>query len=165
MHKAVSGAFVGAVVGAGVAAFQAKSSDTAAEDQMPAILKGAAEGALAGGLVGSFVQWRVNRRTRDVGLRGISRRAARRADHVRARVLDASETLLPHVEELADRSDGRHLRAGRRGPPPRRVARRRRPREGLRHRRSGDRRGPPARRDGGRGRAPPSPPALRGGLT
>ena len=104
MHKAVSGAFVGAVVGAGVAAFQAKSTDAAPEDQMPAIVKGAAEGALAGCVVGSFVQWRVNRRARDVGLRGISRRAARRADHVRGRVLDAADDLLPHVEELATRT-------------------------------------------------------------
>ena len=104
MHKAVTGAFIGGVVGAGVAAFQAKSSDVASEDQMPAILKGAAEGALAGGVVGSFVQWRVNRRGRDAGLRGISRRAARHADHVRERVLDAADGLLPHVEELADRT-------------------------------------------------------------
>jgi hypothetical protein len=104
MHKAVTGAFIGGVVGAGVAAFQAKSSDAAPEDQMPAIAKGAAEGALAGGCVGLVVQWRINRRARDVGLRGVSRRARRKAEHVRTRVLDVAESALPHVEELASRT-------------------------------------------------------------
>src|SRR4051812_18789469 len=104
MHKAVTGAFIGAVVGAGVAALQAQGGETASEDQMPAIAKGAAEGAVAGGVVGMLVEWRINRRVRDAGLGGLKRRAARKADHVRGRVLDASADLLPHVEELADRA-------------------------------------------------------------
>jgi hypothetical protein len=107
MHKAVTGAFIGAVVGGGVAAYQAQSGDTPSEDQTPAIAKGAAEGALAGGAVGFFVQWRINRRRRkagDAGVRGLSKRARKRADRLRERVLDVAEDVLPHVEELADKA-------------------------------------------------------------
>ena len=89
-----------------MAAFQAQSGDTASEDQMPAIAKGAAEGALAGGVVGLFVQWRINRRRRaiDQGLRALPRRARKRADKLRGRVLDVAGDVLPHVEELADKA-------------------------------------------------------------
>ena len=122
----------------GVAAFQAQEQRHAPpEDQMPAIAQGRRRGrARRRASSASFVQWRVNRRGRVTSaLRGMSRRAApARPTTCATRVLDVAETAsCPTSRSWPTAPSIGVLRAGRRGPAPRRVAGRRGPREGLRH--------------------------------
>ena len=105
MHKAVTGAFIGGVVGAGVAAFQAKSSDAATEDRCPRSPRARPRARWPAGASARSCSGGSTARTRDVGLRGMSRRAApARRPRARRACSTRPRPSLPHVEELADRA-------------------------------------------------------------